>query len=241
MKRWRTLLIVLLSASAGAVCASCIHLDAFLPKGPVPVGAPTPAPEGEGWIDLLDETHAPRWKNITDDKEIFEIADGMLHIHGRTFLPLRYVGLSEPPIGDFELHLEYKLAKGCNSGVFLRIEPNDPLRRGFEIQVLDDFGQEPTKHTSGAVYDVVTPMFNLSRPAGEWNSYDITVVGDAVTVVMNGWKVIDTDFAKMGTPLGKFAVPYKDLPKSGMLALQDHGGEVWYRNIRLKPLEPAAP
>ena len=77
-------------------------------------------------------------------------------------------------------------------------------------------------------------MFNMSRPAGEWNSYDISVRGREVIVVMNGWTVVHTDFDKMTKPLGKFETPYAQMPLEGLFALQDHGGEVWYRNILIK-------
>ncbi len=206
----------------------------LFPKGPVPVGEPTPRPQGEGWLDLLDAAHAGGWKNITDNKAIFELEDGTLHIFGRTLYPLRYVGYATEPFKNFDLHVEFKLARKTNSGVFLRSRPNDPVARGFEVQVLEDGGTPPTKNSCGAIYDVVTPMFNMSRPAGAWNSFDITVQDREVSVVMNGWMVIHTDFAKMTTPLGKFAIAYADLPLEGALALQDHGGEAWYRNIVIR-------
>jgi hypothetical protein len=206
----------------------------FWPHGPVPVGEPTPRPEGEGWIDLLDADHVSGWKNITDNKDIFEIQDGMIHIFGRTLYPLRYVGYTPEPFGNFDLHVEFKLARRTNSGVFLRSRPNDPVSRGFEVQILEDFGTPPDKNSCGAIYDVVTPMFNMSRPAGEWNSFDITANGPEIIVRMNGWMVIQTDFSKMTTPLGKFTIAYKDLPLEGALALQDHGGEAWYRNIVIR-------
>jgi hypothetical protein len=205
-------------------------------RAPVPSGNPTAAPEGPDWQDLLAGERATRWRNITDESEIFEIQGDTLHIPGNSLYPLRYVAWGDERLGDFELHLEFKVASGANSGVFLRAQPNDPVYRGFEVQVLEDHGAPPNKNGSGAIYDVVTPMFNLARPAGEWNSYDITVRGTSVVVIMNGWKVIDTDLALMTTPLGKFSVAYADLPREGLLMLQDHGGEVWYRNIRLKRL-----
>ncbi|MFA6241343.1 MAG: DUF1080 domain-containing protein [Candidatus Hydrogenedentales bacterium] len=204
------------------------------PDGPVPKGTPTPRPEGEGWVDLLDASHAAGWKNITDDMDIFEIKDGMLHIYGKTWWPLRYSGYEAEKFGDFDLHIEFKVARRANSGVFLRAQSDDPVQRGFEVQVLDDFGKTPSKNSSGSIYDVVTPMFNMSLPAGEWNSYDISVVGQSVTVIMNGWLVIQTDMSKMTTPYGKFQVAYKDLPLEGMLMFQDHGGEAWYRNVMIK-------
>jgi len=204
------------------------------PQGPVPEGMPTPRPEGEGWVDLLDAAHAPGWKNVTDDKDIFEIVDGTLHIFGRLPVPLRYAGYAAERFGNFDLHIEFKVAPGTNSGVFLRAQPNDPVYRGFEIQVLEDRGGRPTKNSCGAIYDVVTPMFNLSRPAGEWNSFDVTLDGQELIVHMNGWMIIHTDLAKMTTPLGKFKAAYADIPQEGNVLLQDHGGEVWYRNILIR-------
>lgn len=206
------------------------------PSGPVPVGAPTPAPEGDGWVDLLDATHVPQWKNLGDDKNIFAIKDGVLHIYGVTLTPLRYATYTGEKFTDFELHVEFKLASGTNSGLFLRTQPNDPVQRGFEVQVLEDFGAPPTKNSCASIYDVVSPMFNLSRPAGEWNSYDIVVKGTSVVIRHNGWKVIDTDFAGMTTPLGKFKIPYAEMIREGNIAVQDHGGECWYRNFRVRKL-----
>ncbi len=219
-------------AALGLVLGSTLGF--FWGKDPVPVGEPTPPPEGEGWLELLAEERLGEWKNVTDDKDIFEAGGGMIHIYGRTVHPLRYVGYTGENFADFDLHLEFKVARNANSGVFLRAQGVDPLARGFEIQVLDDHGKKPTKNRSGAIYDVVTPMFNMSRPAGEWNSFDITVDGGEVIVFMNGWRVIHTGFSKMTTPLGKFDVPYAELPREGMIMLQDHGGEVWYRNILIR-------
>jgi len=207
----------------------------MIPKGPTPQGQPTPRPEGEGWIDLLDTARSAAWKNTTDDLDIFEIKDDTLHIFGRTVHPLRYVTYTAQEFDNFDLHLEFKVTRRANSGVFLRAQINDPVYRGFEVQILDDHGRLPTKNGCGAIYDVVTPMFNMSRPAGEWNSFDISLADKQVTVVMNGWKIVEADLSKMTTPLGKFKVAYDELPMSGFLALQDHGGEVWYRNMVIRP------
>jgi len=218
-----------------ALVVTVLGVRYFWPAGPVPEGTPTPAPTGPGWVNLLDADHVSGWKNITDDRDIFEIKDGTLHIFGHSIYPLRYVGYTSKRFGDFDLHIEFKLEGGSNSGVFLRVQPNDPVYRGFEVQVLDDYGEAPNKNGSGAIYDVVTPMFNMARPAGDWNSYDISVHGRKVSVTMNGWLIIQTDFSKMTKPLGKFKVAYADVPLDGLLTLQDHGGEVWYRNIYIKP------
>jgi len=233
-RRWKTALSLALCAAFGLAAWSGWRI--FAPGDPVPSGLPTPPPSGGDWRNLLAPDNAATWRNATDGTEIFAIEGDTLHIFGRTLYPLRYVAFGDEVLGDFELHIEFKVAAGANSGIFLRAQPNDPVYRGFEVQVLDDHGDAPHKNGSGALYDVVTPMFNLARPAGEWNSYDIRVEGTRVTVVMNGWKVVDTDLSLMTEPLGKYALPWAKLPGEGVLMLQDHGGEVWYRNIFLREL-----
>jgi hypothetical protein len=227
----KILVAMLLLAVVGEGVALYLMMHPF--HGPMPQGEPTAPPQEEGWVNLLDEAHAGGWKNIGDDRDIFEVKDGMLHIPG-TFGKLRYAGYAAESFGDFDLHLEFKVTTRANSGVFLRVPPTESVFRGFEVQVLDDHGRPPTWHTSGAIYDIVTPMLNMSRPTGEWNSYDMSVVGSHVTVRMNGWLVIDTDFSKMTKPLGKFDAPYAEMPKEGLIAFQDHGGEVWYRSVFVK-------
>lgn len=218
--------------AAGLVATSCAALDA---GARVPTGAPTAVPEGEGWVDLLSGEHAAQWRNVSDSAEnIFQIANGEMHIAGQK--PTRYIAYEGDTFGDFELHIEFKLAPGCNSGVFFRTNPRDPVQGGMEIQVLDDHGTAPTTQGSGSLYDVATPMWNLARPAGEWNSYDITCRGSQLVVVVNGWKVLDIDLAQLTMPIGKFETPLAELPREGHLILQDHGGEVTFRNLRIRKL-----
>ncbi len=203
-------------------------------QGPTPDGEPTAVPGGDEWLYLLEGEHAQHWENVSDDRDIFTLENGILHIPGQ--YPLRYVAYTAREFEDFDLHLEFKLGFWSNSGVFLRSRPEAPVSRGFEVQVLDDHGYAAHKRGTGGIYDVVTPMFNMARPRGEWNSYDISVRGAEVTITVNGWKVIDTDFAQMTEPIGKFDTPYAELPQTGFLMLQDHGGSVWYRNIAIRPV-----
>lgn len=201
----------------------------------VPVGTPTAAPSGAGWVDLLDGGHAGQWKNVTDDQgDIFEIQEGQFHVRGQK--PTRYIAYMGERYSDFEMHVEFKVSKEANSGVFFRTDPANPVQGGFEIQVLDDAGEAPNRNGSGSLYDVATPMFNMALPRGEWNSYDITCLGSNVVVVMNGWKVVDLDLSKMVMPIGKFDTPLAELPKEGHVLLQDHGGEVWFRHLMIRKL-----
>jgi len=65
------------------------------------------------------------------------------------------------------------------------------LRGRYEIQILEDYGKPPNTHGAAALYSRIAPSVNASKPAGEWQSYDIRLVGRTLTVVHNGTKVLD--------------------------------------------------
>jgi len=192
----------------------------------------------EGFITLFDGRSLDGWEIYLEKDEpikpdAFYLENGVIACKGYGYHWLRY----KQPMDDFILRLEFRTAKDTNSGVCLRtLEKGAPPFTGFEVQIADDYGKEPHKHGTGAIYDVVWPMYNASRPVGEWNEMEITCDGPLVTVVLNGLEVIDTDFSKLTEPIGKFSFAYADLPKSGYIALQDHWTPIWYRNIRIKPL-----
>lgn len=219
---------------AGLIGVGCVTTLKKVETAHMPTGAPTPRPSGPDWIDLLDAAHAASWKNMDDDTKIFELQDGVFHVF--PIGPMRHAAYLGEEFGDFELHVEFKLAKGTNSGIFFRSSEKNPVYEGFEVQVLDDAGTLPNKNGTGAIYDVATPMFNMALPAGEWNSYDITCKGPNVTVVVNGWKVLDVDLSKLTMPVGKFSTPLATLPQKGHILLQDHGGEAWYRCVMVKKI-----
>ena len=203
----------------------------------IPVGKCTPLPQGEGWIALFSLENQTKWENVTSQnkKEGFEFLSGnVFHIFGsKSGGYIAYIG---EEVTDFELHIEFKLTPKANSGVFFRSDLKDPVQKGFEIQVLECYGDPPHKQNCGALYDVATPMFNMCFPPGEWNSFDITCKGSHLVVYMNGWKVIDVDISLMTMPIGKFDTPLAQLPQKGYFLLQDHGGEVWYRNAFYRKL-----
>lgn len=145
--------------------------------------------------------------------------------------------------GDFVLEMEYKVSEGCNSGVFFRTDPNNPVQGGFEIQVFDSHGQEPTTHNTGAFYDAKAADSMPEKPAGQWNSFKLEVKGANVVVTINGTKVQDLSVDDWDTaqknPDGsknKFKTALKDLPRTGHIGFQDHGHNVWFRKIRITRL-----
>jgi hypothetical protein len=83
---------------------------------------------------------------------------------------------------DFQLHIEFRYPAGSNSGVY--------LRGRYELQIEDTGGTEPPNNQLGAIYGFLSPNEQAGKKAGEWQSYDITLVGRLVTVVFNGKTVI---------------------------------------------------
>jgi hypothetical protein len=132
--------------------------------------------------------------------------------------------ISDAKFWNFTLHVEYRVGAHSNSGV--------GLRGRYEIQVLEDYGRPPNTHGNGALYSRVAPGENAGKPAGEWQTYDIRLVGRQVTVVLNGKKVIDRAEAEGLTAI---AIDPNEA-ESGPIYLQGDHGAVEFRNIVVTPL-----
>ena len=125
---------------------------------------------------------------------------------------------------DFNLTLETRLAKGGNSGVY--------LRGIYEVQVADTYGKPLNPHNMGAIYSRIEPTVNAEKPAGEWQTLDITFVDRHATVILNGKKIIDNQ----PVPGCTGGALWSDVTRPGPIYLQgDHTG-IEYRNIVLKPV-----
>jgi hypothetical protein len=125
---------------------------------------------------------------------------------------------------NFELHLEYNIAAHSNSGV--------GLRGRYEVQIIDDFGRPPGMHGTGALYTRIVPPANYGKPAGEWQTLDIRLVGMEVTGTLNGHTLYEKGVIDGLT--GIAFDPYEAEP--GALELQGDHGAVQFRNLVLTPL-----
>ena len=124
---------------------------------------------------------------------------------------------------DMKLHLEFNVEPHSNSGVY--------LRGRYEIQILDDKSKATEEHGCGALYSRIAPSVDATKPAGEWQTFDITFVGRRLTVVLNG-KTIQDGVTVEGITGGAIN-PYEDEP--GPLMLQGDHGKVRFRNIVVTP------
>lgn len=150
---------------------------------------------------------------------------------------------TEKTYGDFELMLEYKLSRFCNSGVFFRAMPEDPVQNGLEIQLIDSWPGLRPKQDHGALYDAKAASSNPSKKHGEWNEMRIRVQGKEIKVWINGTQILEADLSEWteagmnpdGTE-NKYEKPLSEFPLEGHIGFQDHGHNVWFRNIFLKEL-----
>jgi hypothetical protein len=131
--------------------------------------------------------------------------------------------VTEAKFQNFKLHVEVNVPAGSNSGIY--------LRGRYEVQVQDDYGKEPHARHMGGVYGQVTPIENAALAAGEWQSFDITLLGRFVTVVLNGKKIIDHQEIP-GTTGGALD---SNEAEPGPIFLQGDHGRILYRNIVLVP------
>jgi hypothetical protein len=195
----------------------------------------------EGVVNIFDGKSLDGWtayaesgRAIPLNQSGFEVRGNCIHLTGkRTAYWLAY----KEEYGDFDLHLECKLTEKANSGIFVRCPgPDLPSDKGFEVQILDTYGKEPNKTSCGSIYDVITPMRNMVSPPGEWNKVEVTCRGSYVIIFWNGFKIIDVDFNQLTQIIGGWKMAYVDKPRNGLIGLQSHGSELWFRNITIRKL-----
>ena len=138
---------------------------------------------------------------------------------------------------DFNLRLDYKVKEGGNSGIYVRV-PEDGNHHGkdagVEIQILDDKAEKYAKlvpsQYCGSVYKIAPSTEHVGREPGEWNSLEINTKGHGYRVTHNGTVIVNAT-------LEEFPQLEQRLLK-GFLGFQNHGGGVWFRNIRIGPSQP---
>jgi hypothetical protein len=190
----------------------------------------------DGWV----AEGAKDYKDGDQVKPVWSVKDGKIFCDGKGFGFLRY---AKREFADFALHVEYRMVKQgapCNSGVGIRTVPFDPRKSTatrpsyacYEIQLLNDAGAKPNEHSTGSLYRYVAPSSNPVKPAPEWNVMDIECVGPRIRVHINGTQVIDFDQRTLEK--------VKNNPLKGYVCLQNHGGKLEFRNLRVTVLEAAA-
>ena len=218
------------------------------------------------WIDLFDGKKTDAWRAWNGERfpeKGWIVEDGCLKCQKGNGRPNGGGGdlVTRAEFTDFELHWEWKISQGGNSGVkYLlgkRGDQKGPLYQGdkgldyygHEYQLLDDDNHPDAKkgpiRQSGAFYDVIPPNADKRvHPVGEFNESRLLIRGNHVEHWLNSVKVVEYDLGSPEVVAGVEKSKYKGLPgfdikhKSAIL-LQDHGNEIWFRNIRIRALDAA--
>ncbi|MEM7367887.1 MAG: DUF1080 domain-containing protein [Bacteroidota bacterium] len=203
-------------------------------------------PAVDGWVSLLDGDLSNHWRNYKSKtlNPQWELKDGVLSLTGKKGGDI----ISKKQYESFELELDWKISPNGNSGIFFHVVEADSLGKvyhsGPEIQVLDNDGHKDGQihtHRAGDNYDLQACSVETVKAVGEWNNFKLIVNKGHVEHWLNGTKVVEyqlqspewqAQYAK-----SKFTKwPMYGRAGKGHIALQDHGDEVWYRNIRIKEL-----
>ncbi len=172
-------------------------------------------------VELFDGKSLDAWDVQRKDRPIkWSVEDGAMtnEVPGANNL------VSKQTFKDFKINAEYKLDKASNSGIY--------LRGRYEMQVLDDFGKPIEEHAHMSIYGWTAPLTNASKPAGEWQTMEAIVVGNKVTVTLNGQKVHDNATLEAITGGALDA----NETEAGPIMLQGDHGKVWYRKVTVTPI-----
>lgn len=191
---------------------------------PVLASAIDPAEEHLGFSSLFDGATFEGWEQSGN----WVIEDGAFYRNAKGG-SLTYTDATVPD--DFELRFEWKVSKGCNSGVYYR--PGQ-----VEYQILDNIDSpygENARQAAASIFFCMAPKKDATRPVGEWNTARILCKGPVIEHWLNGDRVLSFDYTnpKWAEYVELLGARGGDLTgRNGKLWLQDHGQDVWFRNLR---------
>ena len=210
---------------------------------------PTVEPANSEWIDLFDGTSTDAWKGWKKDKvgaawSIQENGDLMFDptVEDKGDI------ITRESFENFEFHLDWKISDCGNSGIMYNVQESDdyhaPYSTGPEMQILDNTCHPDGKivtHRAGDLYDMIETSEASVKPAGEWNSIIIKSKDARYEFWQNGVKVVEFQMHNDAWDSLVADSKFKDWEgfgafRSGHIALQDHGDQIWFRNIKIKTL-----
>lgn len=208
----------------------------------------------EGWILLFDGETSRGWRGY--GRNTFpigwEVEDGTLHMKGSRSADGGDI-IYQQEFQNFRLKLDWKISEGGNSGIFYlgqELPERGPIYlTAPEMQVLDNdrhpdarLGRNNNRQ-AGSLYDLIPAVPQNTRPVGEWNEVEIVVNDGTITHKQNGETVVEY---QLGTSEWKELVAgskfpglnenWVDVAMKGYIGMQDHGDEVWFRNLKLLEL-----
>jgi len=250
-------LTLVLSVSLFTACASEEDAEVAESETVIEEAAPNTLTAQEiedGWVLLFDGETTNGWRSYNQEsfpEGGWVIEDGALRVIGTGMGEAGGEGgdiIYDEMYQNFHLKLEWKVSEGGNSGIFYLAQEleNTPIWQSSpEMQVLDNerhpdamLGVDGNR-MAGSLYDLIPAVPQNFRGAGEWNQAEVLVYRGTVVHFQNGSPVVEYH---LGTPAWEEMVenskfqPYENFGQNtpGFIGLQDHGDDVWFRNIKIQ-------
>ncbi len=203
------------------------------------------------WIQLFDGESKNGWHTYGKGEagSAWQVQDGTLFLNVSAGNEGRGDLITDEEFSDFHLKLDWKISPNGNSGIIFFVHEDqeqypNTYNTGLEMQVLDNNGHPDAKihkHRAGDLYDLIASSEETVKPVGEWNQVEIISNKGSLVLFLNGTEVVSTTLWDENWETmvanSKFAsMPGFGTYKSGKIALQDHGDEVWFRNIVIRKL-----
>jgi len=200
----------------------------------------------EGWKLLFDGTTMNGWRTYQNKQtDNWDVRNGELYCKTEG-VTNRADLITADKYENYELQIDWKISPKKNSGIIYMVTEDNgaTYESGPEYQLIDDLGYPAKlddKQLSGSNYDMNAPSAKVAKPAGEFNHTKIVINKGHVEHWLNGTKVVDYHLWTPEWEQTKANSKWKDvkiygMSKAGYIALQDHGGGVAFKNIKLKPL-----
>lgn len=203
-----------------------------------------------GWVNLFDGSSLNGWHTFgsSDAGSAWTVDSNSIRLNasakdGRGDL------VSNESYENFDLKYDWKISKGGNSGLLFYVQDDKPkyedtYKTGPEMQVLDDERHDDRKkpsHRAGSLYDMIQATPGAVKPAEEWNTAEIISNNGKLDFYLNGVHVVNTTIFDDNWKKMLDNSKFKEWPafgtfKSGHIALQDHGNDVWFKNIQIRKL-----
>ena len=222
-----------------------------------PMNSLTQAEKDDGWVMLFDGETSEGWRGYKKDNfpSGWQIVDGTIQCmgSGRGEAGGKEGGdiIFDQEFQNFNLSLEWKISEGGNSGIFyLGKEELDFIwKTAPEMQILDNvnhpdanMGKDGNRQ-AGSLYDLIPAKPQNAKPPGEWNQVELIVYKGTVVHKMNGETVVEyhlwtPEWEEMvaNSKFPELNPEWYDVASKGYIGLQDHGDDVWFRNIKIKEL-----
>ena len=211
----------------------------------VPLGA-----QGDGFKALFDGKTLNGWRGYNKPDTAgtrWKVENGLVTIPGTNEGDTKGQRdlITDATYDQFDIKWEWKIALGGNSGLKYFVLEDQPSAIGHEYQMIDDERHPDAKigphRQTAAFYDVFPAADRPLKPAGEWNTSEVIVKGNHVEHWLNGTRVLQYELDSPELRAGIAKSKFKDIarfgkPQKGHILIQDHGDQVWFRNVKIKPL-----